>query len=760
MKWTLTPGGTFFFALALISGLAARAEDLSSAPYKQAGAPIEQRIQDLLGRMTVEEKARQLDLYSGAGTDAQGKDPIRILDQVGDHTHSVADSKFLPDRAEQLWGALGVGAIHDLYPYPTLANAIQDWVIKHNRLGIPVLFFEEGVHGSNSYDETIFPAPINLGATWDTDMAHTTGAVIAAEMRARGIDMALGPVLDLAREPRWGRIEEDMGEDPYLTGQMGLAYVQGMQGDSLASDHNIIAEPKHFAGHGSPEGGLNTDSVHIGEREMRTIMLKSFEPAIAQGKAMGIMAAYHEIDGIPCTGNPWLLLTVLRQEMGFQGFVLSDLGAISRLEKVHHVAATPEDAVCLAINSGVDMQFYDYTHDVFQNAIIQGSKEGKLQPAALDRAVSCVLRAKFMLGLFDHPQTDPQLDAKVSRAQDHLDASLRSSLESMCLLKNEGGMLPLSKKLKNVAIIGPNGSEARLGDYTPPNLKKTYSILDGVKETLPTATIVSDSGADISAAVAKTHRADVIIAALGERLNISGEGFDRDTLDLPGNQEALLEALVATGKPVVLVLENGRPLSIPWAAQHVKAILEAWYPGEFGGRAVARTLFGDNNPAGRLPVSFPRSVGTIPDFYNHSSSSRTGKYVEGDTPPVFTFGSGLSYTTFKYDQLTVTAPVAHSTGDITITAQVTNTGSREGDEVVELYIRQETADVVTPIESLKGFHRIHLKPGKSQMVSFTVPLMELAVWNAQKQWAIEPGDFDIHVGGALDGALKGKFTLH
>ena len=407
MKSIYLPLAASFLAAGFSIIAPLRADDLASAPYKQASLPIEQRVQDLLGRMTVEEKARQLDLYSGSGTDAEGDHPIKLLDHVRNHTHAAVDSKFLPDNAAQLWGTLGVGAIHDLYPYPALGNEIQDWVIQHNRLGIPALFLEEGVHGSQSFEETVFPAPIGLGTTWDTELAHQTGAVIAAEMRARGIQMCLGPVLDLARDPRWGRIEEDMGEDPYLTGQLGLAYVQGMQGDSLASDHTVIAEPKHFVGHGSPQGGLNTSSVHIGERETRTVMLKSFEPAIVQGKAMAVMAAYHDIDGIPCTANPWLLLTVLRQEMGFQGFVLSDLGAISRLEKVHHVAATPEDAVCLAINSGVDMQFYDYTHDVFQNAIVQGIKDGKLKPAALDRAVTCMLRAKFMLGLFDHPFTDP-----------------------------------------------------------------------------------------------------------------------------------------------------------------------------------------------------------------------------------------------------------------------------------------------------------------------------------------------------------------
>ena len=751
-------------AAAFVTATVVRADDdLASAPYRQATVPVEDRIKDLLGRMTVEEKARQLDFYDGSGENSQSDPAIHILDKHADATHGAPDSKFLPGQAEKLWGTLGVGAIHDLYPYPALANAIQDWVIRHNRLGIPALFFEEGVHGSEGFDETLFPAPIGLGATFDTGLARTTGATIAAEMRARGIHMVLGPVLDLAREPRWGRVEEDMGEDPYLTGQMGLAYVQGMQGTtagSLASDHNIVAEPKHFAGHGSPENGLNKTSLHIGEREMRTVMLKSFEPAIAQGHAMGVMAAYHDIDGVPCTANPWLLQTVLRQEMGFQGFVLADDGAIVRLQTVHHVAATPEDAICLAINAGVDMQYYDYQHEVFQNAIVRGVQDGKLKPEALDRAVSCILRVKFMLGLFDHPMTDSSLDPKVARSPEHLAASLRSSLESICLLRNKDNALPLSKKLTTVAVIGPNGKVARLGDYASRGAYRPVSIVAGIRKLLPHATVIFDEGRDIDKALKKAQGADVIIAAMGEWGRYSGEGVDRDTLDLPENQEPLLEALVGTGKKVVLVLENGRPLSIPWAAAHVPAIVEAWYPGEFGGDAVAQVLFGDYNPAGRLPVSFPRTVGALPDFYNHLSSARTGGYTEGgDARPVFPFGAGLSYTTFKYDSLEVKAPAAHSNDDVTVTVKVTNTGTRDGDEVAQLYVRQEVADVVTPSIALKGFARVHLKAGESQSVTFTVPQSQLAVWNAAKQWAVEPGKFDIKVGGSLDAGLSSKFTL-
>jgi beta-glucosidase len=331
------------------------AQEQGSVLYRQASASTEQRVDDLLRRMTLEEKVRQLDMYSGA---------IGIMSGHNDSTHAAADAVFVPEKAQQLWGALGAGSIHDLNPTPEQYNAIQKWVIAQNRLGIPALFIEEGLHGFNT--GTVFPAPIGLAATWDPEIARRTGAAIAAEARSTGVDMILAPVLDLARDPRWGRVEEDFGEDPYLTGQMGLAYVRGAQGESLASDHTVVAEPKHFAGHGSPEGGTNTSPVHIGERELRTTMLPPFAEAIREGHAMAVMAAYHEIDGIPITDDPFLLKTILRQDWRFPGFVLSDLGAIQRLYSAHHVAASPQDAACMAIRAGVDMQFYDFDHAVFR----------------------------------------------------------------------------------------------------------------------------------------------------------------------------------------------------------------------------------------------------------------------------------------------------------------------------------------------------------------------------------------------------------
>jgi beta-glucosidase len=719
----------------------------SALIYKRANAPIEARIRDLMHRMTPAEKVRQLDLYAGAPA---------LMSSHTDETHAAKDAVFLPEKAEALWGNLGVGGIHDLNPTPEQSNTIQRWVIAHNRLGIPALFIEEGLHGFDT--GTVFPAPINLAATFDTVLAQQTGAAIAAEARATGVGMILAPVLDLAREPRWGRVEEDFGEDPYLTGQMGLGYVRGAQGTSLNTDHTVVAEPKHFAAHGSPEGGTNTSPVHIGERELRSVMLKPFEPAFREGHAMATMAAYHEIDGIPITADPFLLKTVLRGEWGFQGMVLSDLGAIERLYTVHHVAATPKDAVCLAIRSGVDMQFYDFSHPVFQNALLDCLKEGTLPEADLDRAVAAVLRLKFSLGLFDHPFVDPTLNQRVYRSQAHLDVSLRSARESMTLLKNDNHLLPLSKSVRRIAVIGPNADVARYGDYEKEENGEHISLLQGVKSAVPHAAVDFDEGNDISAAVAKAEAADVVILGLGEEQGISGEGFDRSELGLPGQQEKLLEAVVQTGKPVVLVLENGRPLTIGWAKQHVGAILEAWYPGEFGGRAIAETLFGDNNPSGRLTITFPRSVGQLPDVYN-SDPSRVHKYVDDDGKPIFPFGFGLSYTTFSYGDISVQAPAAGSKGDVVVSFQVTNTGDREGTEVPQLYVRQEVASVETPGRSLEGFTRVHLNPHESKTVTMHLRQSQLAVWNVENRWAVEPGYYTVWVGGSSEAAMTTRFLL-
>lgn len=412
----------------------------------------------------------------------------------------------------------------------------------------------------------------------------------------------------------------------------------------------------------------------------------------------------------------------------------------------------------MAIRSGVDMQFYDFDHDVFQNALIDCVREGSLSQADLDEAVRSVLRVKFALGLFDQPFVDSGLNAKVHRSPAHLAVSLESARESMTLLKNNGNLLPLSKSIQRIAVIGPNADVARYGDYEMESNGERISMLQGIRLMVPQSTVTFDAGKDIPSAVAIAKQADIVILGMGEKQGISGEGFDRSNLDLPGNQEQLLEAVVATGKPVVLVLENGRPLTIGWAKEHVPAILEAWYPGEFGGKAIAETLFGDNNPAGRLTITFPRSTGQLPDFYN-SDPSRMEKYVDDNGKPLFPFGFGLSYTTFRYGHLAVEPPAPGSHDDVQVTVEVTNTGSREGDEVAQLYMREDVTSVETPRRSLEGFSRIHLKPQETKTVSFRIPQEQLAVWNVEREWAVEPGTFTLWAGGSSEASLTAKFLL-
>lgn len=721
--------------------------------YQNPKLPIRNRIKDLISRMTLPEKARQLDMYSGA------KDFLDQNQRI-DPTHSKADAVFNPEKVKKILGNLGIGSVHDLYPNPELYNRLQKWIIDNNRIGIPALFIEEGLHGYLAYHKTVFPQSVNLSSTWNTKLAKETGTAIASEARANGVDMILAPVLDIARDPNWGRVEEDFGEDPFLSGRMAVAYVKGMQGNSLNTDSSCIAEPKHFAAHGVSESGVNTAPAHAGKRELRMVLLKPFKDAVEEGHAMGIMAAYNSIDGIPCTANPWLLKKVLRAEWKFNGFVLSDLGAIERIYNTFNIASSPAQAVRLVLKSGVDMQFYDFPHDTFQNAIIYGVKNKKISIAVIDSAVSHILRVKFLLGLFDNFFIDNRLDKRVCRSPDHLALSLKVARQSMCLLKNNNHLLPLKKDMNCIAVIGPNADSTRLGDYTiSPNDRVKESMLEQIKKITSQKTkVIYSRGDNISSAVNDAKKGNVVILALGENNWLSGEGNDRSKLGLPGKQSELLKAIYKTGVPVILVLQNGRPLTIPWAAKHIPAILEAWYPGEFGGRAIAETLFGDNNPAGRLSISFPKRVRQLPVYYNHGRSKK-GKYVNGDDSPEFRFGTGLSYTTFKYSNLKINVTALKNRKNIAVSFDVTNTGKMKGDEVAELYVHNDNASVELPEKSLKGFESVHLRRGETRHVTFHIKKSDLAVWGAGRNWEVEPGRYSVTVGGNYNGALSGSFTI-
>jgi beta-glucosidase len=887
---------TALFFLVLIPRPIAHAQHSNGLPYQNPALPVEARVNDLVARMTLEEKAAQLDMYWG---------------------REVSDSgAFSMSKAATAIGTRGIGSVHDFYPASAaVSNALQHYAVTRTRLHIPVLLIEEALHGYLGKGSTTFPEAIGISSTWDTTLVREIGAAIAAETRAHGVHMVLAPVLGLARDPRWGRTEETYGEDPHLDAQIGLAMVRGLQGEDLASDHSVIAEPKHFGMHSVPESGSNTAPVSLGEREERESFLPVFETAVRQGGALGIMAAYHELDGIPCVSNQWLLTDVLRKEWGFRGFVLSDLGAVAMQINTHRTAANPKDALVQALSAGLDMQFYDFDHDVFQRSIIEAIQDSSLSLAALNRAVGDVLRVKFLLGLFENPYTDTMLVTERFHSPAHRALARRAADESLCLLQNRGEVLPLSKQLKSIALIGPLANASALGDYSPsgavgvsvvqalqakygsrmkiryesgslPNtflstveprylrtanglhhgltgayfnnadlagrpvltrvdtlmapywdvgspapgirrdsfsIRWTGTLVPPVSGIYELGIITDDRGrlywndsllvdnwspfqinvmmtkevsmtggraypirleyADlaeyagirfqwrlvrasvhdrndpVSRAAAAAKASDAAIVVLGETDDVVGEGKDRADLNLDSHQEALIEAVAATGKPTVLVLMNGRPLTINWCAEHIPAILEAWYPGEAEGDAIVDALFGDVDPSGRLPISFPKTVGQLPDYYDHKPSAKRS-YVDADGKNLYAFGHGLSYTRFSYSDLRITPERCEAGTTVTVNLTVRNAGPRPGTDVVQCYLVYPVSSVTTPVLALKGFARISLRAGEMRSVTLKLPGDAFALWNRAMRREVEPGDFQILIGRASDDILlKGTVSV-
>jgi beta-glucosidase len=714
-------------------------------PYKDVTLPARERVADLLSRMTTAEKIKQLDMYWGH----------EVANMNGHEAVSFSDSTSINIGTE------GIGSVHDLYPLTAaVTNQIQRYAIEKTRLGIPVLFIEEGLHGYESLGSTTFPTPIALAAAWDTSIVHKAGRIIASEVRAHGVNMILGPVLCLPRDPRWGRVEETYGEDPYLAAANGVAMVKGLQGNKLTDPDAVISEPKHFAVHGVPEAGSNTAPVNMGEREARSSFLYVFEKAVKEGGALGMMAAYSEIDGVPCVDNRWLLKDVLRKEWGFNGFVLSDLGAIKMSLYNHQIASNPADALAQTFTAGLDMQFYDFSHEQFFNAMTEALKNKQLSMDDLNRAVSNVLNVKFMLGLFDNPYVSDELLGKVNHTEASRNVSLKAAQESICLLKNENSLLPFGPAVHSVAIVGPLAESTYLGGYANKN-GKGIAIVDGLKQRAGNALDIryeegysSDTSSakkaeQLERAVSAVNNADVAVVVLGEDINEVGEGKDRSNLDLNKQQTVLIEALQKTGKPIVVVLFNGRPLCINWVAKKIPAIVESWFLGDEGGLAIADVLLGKVNPSGKLPMTFPRSVGQLPYYYDHKPTSKH-IYVDQDTSPLFPFGFGLSYTTFQYSNLNVTPARILPDGSVDVSVNIKNTGKVEGIEVVQLYVRDVIASVTTPVKSLKGFKRVSLKPGETGTVQFKLDSKELALWNRQMKQVVEPGEFKIMVGSSSE----------
>ncbi|MDR1332399.1 MAG: glycoside hydrolase family 3 C-terminal domain-containing protein [Tannerella sp.] len=742
----------FYTCLALASLMSPSCTGDANPLYRNADAPVDRRVEDLLGRMTVEEKVKQLDMYRGA----------EVADMEGHE--AVACSA---EKVAAAIGTSGIGSVHDLYPLKAeTANDIQRYAVEKTRLGIPVLFIEEGLHGYCGKESTTFPIPLQLAGAFDTTLVRKIGEVIAAESRAHGTAMILGPVLDVARDPRWGRLEETYGEDPYLVALNGTAIVRGMQGGSLAQPNTVVAEPKHFAAHGLPEAGSNTAPVLAGERELRTTFLFPFEKAVREGGARGIMAAYHELDGIPSASNRWLLTDILRREWGFDGFVLSDLGAIKMTLETHRTARDTTHALAESLKAGLNMQFYDFGHATLLAAVEEALATGLLTGRELDNAVRDILRVKFLLGLFESPYTDPAL-LETFHSDAHQALALEAAQKSIVLLKNEGSVLPLEKENLRIAVVGELAESTYPGGYSHPR-KQGISILDGLRQRAGKGQTVAfekgysfrgtESGL-LQRAVSLARSSDVVVVVVGENMRIVGEGKDRADITLDSEQTNLVNALQTTGTPTVAVLFNGRPLAVNEIAQSVPAVLETWFSGEKGGLAIADVLLGRVNPSGKLSVTIPRSIGQVPFYYYGKPSSRHA-YVDEKRGPLYAFGHGLSYTTFEYSNMNVSPGQIGPDGSATVRLTVTNTGDREGEEVVQLYIRDVTGSVATPVKALKGFRRVSLKPGESREVDFHIGAEALWLWNREMKRVVEPGEFTVMAGRASDNILlEGSLTV-
>ena len=745
----------------------ARGQDV--APYRNPKLPVEDRVADLLSRMTLEEKLAQLEGLWQNPQFPQKPNAIFVDDK----------GQFSPERASVTL-KYGIGEIsrpsenRGPRPMAEFTNTIQRWVKENTRLGIPVLFHDECLHGHVAIGGTSYPQAIGLASTWDTALVHNVFSATAEEVRARGAQECLAPDLDLARDPRWGRTEETYGEDPYLVSRLGVAAIEGFQGTSAAIDKShVAATAKHFAVHGQPEGGTNVAPGNYSERVIREQFLLPFERAVNEGHVQTVMASYNEIDGIPSHSNKRLLTGILRGEWGFPGVVVSDYFGISELIRVHHVVDNEADAAKLALDSGVDLELpFPASYPNLATLV----KEGKVSETEVDRSVARVLRLKFLLGLFEDPFVDADYAAKVTNSPEHRELALKAAHEAIILLKNENHLLPLdAAKYKRIAVIGPNAADVHLGGYSD-NPGRGVSLLDGIKakvagrsevlysegvkitETKPDwnadKVVLGDPALNaerIKAAVKVAKQADVIILVLGENEQTSREAWaanhpgDRDSLDLLGNQDDLAREMVALGKPVIVFLLHGRPNSINYIAEHVPAILDGWYLGQEGGTAAADVLFGDYNPGGKLPITVPRTVGQLPDYYYQKPSAKR-EYLGTTTEPLYPFGWGLSYTTFKYANLKAAPDSIGPQGQTRVSVDVTNTGSIRGDEVVQLYIRDEVSSVTRPIEELKGFQRISLNPGETKTVEFVVGPDELRFLDRNMHWTVEPGKFRLMLG--------------
>ena len=744
--------------------------------YENPKAPLEDRVQDLLSQMTLEEKTCQMATLYGSGRvlkDALPQDNWKTevwKDGIGniDEEHN------------------GLGAFKSEYSFPyakhvDAKHTIQRWFVEKTRLGIPVDFTNEGIRGLCHDRATYFPAQCGQGATWNKKLIARIGEVEAKEAVALGYTNIYSPILDIAQDPRWGRCVETYGEDPYLVGELGKQMITSLQ------KYNLVATPKHFAVYSIPIGGRDgktrTDP-HVAPREMRTLYIEPFRMAFQEAGALGVMSSYNDYDGEPITGSYHFLTEILRQEWGFKGYVVSDSEAVEFISNKHKVADTYEDGIAQAVNAGLNIRTHFTPPADFILPLRKAVDDGKISQETLDKRVAEILRIKFWLGLFDNPYRGNGKQAEqIVHSKEHQAVSLEAARQSLVLLKNETNLLPLSKSIRSIAVIGPNANEQTqlICRYGPANAP-IKTVYQGIKELLPHTEVIYKKGCDIidphfpeseildfpktaeevqlmEEAIRAAKQAEVVVMVLGGNELTVREDRSRTSLNLPGRQEELLKAVCATGKPIILVMLDGRASSINYAAAHVPAILHAWFPGEFCGQAVAEALFGDYNPGGRLAVTFPKSVGQIPFAFpfkpGSDESSSTSVYGA-----LYPFGHGLSYTTFTYSDLHISPSHQGVQGDIHVSCKIKNTGKIKGDEVVQLYLRDEISSVTTYTKVLRGFERISLKAGEEQTVHFRLRPQDLGLWDKNMNFRVEPGSFKVMLGASsTDIRLHGQFEI-
>jgi beta-glucosidase len=768
---TLTAGLAAILALAAASVAMLSAQQPAPA-YKDASRPVSARVADLLGRMTLEEKVAQLTtrwttlkpLQDAEGTFVPAGAPALLGQGLGQLA-----------RPSEIGGTEAGPHVRGPRKQAEFTNAVQKWVLENTRLGIPVMFHEEALHGFVAPLATHFPVPLALGATWNPGLIEQAMAVAAKEARARGCQIVLSPVIDLARDPRWGRIEETYGEDPFLVSEFGIAAVHGYQGRSLPlGPGKVFATLKHFTGHGSHEAGINTAPTLVGERQLRSEFLWPFERAIKEAGAFAIMPSYNEIDGVPSHVNHWLLNDVLKGEWGFRGVIVSDYNGISQLASRHKVAVDRPAAAIQALEAGNDFETPDPETYL---TLVDAVKSGAVAMATVDAAVSRVLETKFLAGLFENPYVNADEAEAIVKTPEHRALALDAARQAIVLLQNTGNALPLDRtKIKTLAVIGPNAKGVHVGGYSsvqpPPSVDVlsgitakagagvTITYAEGVRitESEPNwwndKVVAADpvkNRARIQQALPIAKAADAVVLVLGTNESTSREAWadshlgDASDITLTSQQQELVDAVAALGKPTVAVLIHGRPLAIPQLAEKVPAILDAWYVGEEGGTAIGEILFGDVNPSGKLPVTLPRSVGQLPVYYNRKPTSFRN-FNDSTRDPLFVFGHGLSYTTFALAGAKVEPAKIKPNGQATVTVEVSNTGAKAGDEVVQLYVRDVVSSVTRPVKELRGFQRVSLAPGAKKTVTFTVGPRELSLIDAHMQRVVEPGRFELLVG--------------